>query len=28
MHELILALWRELGITIFMITHDLREGFT
>lgn len=27
MHELILALWRELGITIFMITHDLREGF-
>jgi len=27
MHELILTLWRELGITIFMITHDLREGF-
>lgn len=27
MHELILSLWRELGITIFMITHDLREGF-
>jgi NitT/TauT family transport system ATP-binding protein len=27
MHTLILNLWRELGITIFMITHDLREGF-
>ena len=27
MHELILNLWRETGITIFMITHDLVEGF-
>jgi len=27
MHELILALWKETGITIFMVTHDLKEGF-
>lgn len=27
MHELTLKLWRELGITIFMITHDIKEGF-
>jgi len=27
MHELTLALWRETGITIFMVTHDLKEGF-
>lgn len=27
MHELILNLWKETGVTIFMITHDLEEGF-
>ena len=27
MHELILKLWRETGTTIFMVTHDLQEGF-
>jgi NitT/TauT family transport system ATP-binding protein len=27
MHELILSLWRETGVTIFMTTHDLAEGF-
>ncbi|MGV6807274.1 MAG: ABC transporter ATP-binding protein [bacterium] len=27
MHELTLNLWHETGITIFMITHDLVEGF-
>lgn len=27
MHELILTLWRETGTTIFMVTHDLNEGF-
>ena len=27
MHELTLKLWREAGLTIFMITHDLDEGF-
>jgi NitT/TauT family transport system ATP-binding protein len=27
MHELLLALWRETGLTIFMVTHDLKEGF-
>lgn len=27
MHELILNLWRKTGLTIFMITHDLKEGF-
>jgi len=27
MHELVLRMWEELGLTIFMITHDLREGF-
>lgn len=27
MHQLILSLWRETGVTIFMITHDLEEGF-
>jgi len=27
MHELLLKLWREIGITIFMVTHDLQEGF-
>ncbi|MGH8779482.1 ABC transporter ATP-binding protein [Paraburkholderia sp.] len=28
MHELLLGLWRETGLTIFMVTHDLKEGFT
>jgi NitT/TauT family transport system ATP-binding protein len=28
MYELITRLWREEGITIFMVTHDLKEGFT
>ncbi len=27
MHELILSLWKKTGVTIFMITHDLKEGF-
>lgn len=27
MHELTLRLWRETGLTIFMVTHDLKEGF-
>ena len=27
MHTLLRKLWREHGITVFMITHDLREGF-
>ncbi len=27
MHELILNLWQKSQLTIFMITHDLREGF-
>lgn len=27
MHQLILQLWREHQLTIFMVTHDLREGF-
>ncbi len=28
MHELILDIWRETNITIFMITHDISEGFS
>lgn len=28
MYELITKLWREEQITIFMVTHDLKEGFT
>ena len=28
MHDLLLALWRETGLTIFMVTHDLKEGFS
>jgi NitT/TauT family transport system ATP-binding protein len=28
MHGLILALWRRRGMTVFMVTHDIREGFT
>ena len=27
MHDMILDLWRRTGITVFMITHDLKEGF-
>jgi len=27
MHELILKLWAEHRMTIFMITHDLKESF-
>ncbi|MFE8070348.1 ABC transporter ATP-binding protein [Marinobacteraceae bacterium S3BR75-40.1] len=27
MHDLLLKLWRDTGTTIFMVTHDLTEGF-
>ena len=27
MHELVGRLWRENGLTVFMTTHDLKEGF-
>ena len=27
MHELILSLWRDTGMTVFMVTHDIKEGF-
>lgn len=27
MHQLVLSLWREHQLTVFMITHDLKEGF-
>ncbi|RLP55380.1 MAG: ABC transporter ATP-binding protein [Ketobacter sp.] len=27
MHQLVLSLWRRYKLTIFMITHDLKEGF-
>ena len=27
MHALLLELWRETGLTIFMTTHDIQEGF-
>lgn len=27
MHQLILRLWREHNLTVFMVTHDLSEGF-
>ncbi|WP_020210824.1 ABC transporter ATP-binding protein [Gilvimarinus chinensis] len=27
MHQLILELWREHNLTVFMVTHDLSEGF-
>lgn len=27
MHELVLSLWREHKLTVFMVTHDLKEGF-
>jgi NitT/TauT family transport system ATP-binding protein len=26
-HDLVLELWEESGMTIFLVTHDLREGF-
>ncbi len=28
MHDLVLSLWKRHQLTIFMVTHDLREGFT
>lgn len=27
MHELLIGLWRDLGMTIFMVTHDITEAF-
>lgn len=27
MHELLLGLWEELAMTVFMVTHDIREAF-
>jgi len=27
MHDLLLGLWKELGMTIFMVTHDIHEAF-
>jgi len=27
MHELVLSLWREQKLTVFMVTHDIKEGF-
>lgn len=27
MHALILELWRDTGMTVFMVTHDIKEGF-
>jgi NitT/TauT family transport system ATP-binding protein len=27
MHALLLELWRDSGLTVFMVTHDLHEGF-
>jgi NitT/TauT family transport system ATP-binding protein len=27
MHELIRPLWRAHGMTILMVTHDIKEGF-
>ena len=27
MHELILSLWQETGMTVFMVTHDIAEAF-
>lgn len=27
MHELVLGLWQKYHLTVFMVTHDLREGF-
>ncbi|MNE77880.1 Bicarbonate transport ATP-binding protein CmpD [compost metagenome] len=28
MHELLLTLWQETRLTVFMVTHDLAEGFS
>lgn len=28
MHALLLELWQETGLTVFMVTHDLSEGFS
>ncbi|SDR76177.1 NitT/TauT family transport system ATP-binding protein [Halopseudomonas xinjiangensis] len=28
MHDLLLELWKQTGLTVFMVTHDLSEGFT
>lgn len=28
MHALLLELWHETGLTVFMVTHDLSEGFS
>ncbi|WP_375162923.1 ABC transporter ATP-binding protein [Pseudomonas sp. LS44] len=28
MHELLLGLWHETQLTVFMVTHDLSEGFS
>ncbi len=27
MHDLVLTLWKEHKLTVFMVTHDLKEGF-
>jgi NitT/TauT family transport system ATP-binding protein len=27
MHQLLLKLWQEYQLTVFMVTHDLTEGF-
>lgn len=27
MHELVLGLWKKYQLTVFMVTHDLQEGF-
>lgn len=27
MHQLLLSLWREKQFTVFMVTHDIKEGF-
>ena len=27
MHELVLDLWQQHKLTVFMVTHDLKEGF-
>ncbi|WP_082837010.1 ABC transporter ATP-binding protein [Labrenzia sp. OB1] len=27
MHELLLGLWEEFGMTVFMVTHDIHEAF-
>ncbi len=27
MHEILLKLWRDTSMTVFMVTHDLEEGF-